>query len=54
VLDVLIRGATVYPGEAPPFRGDFGVEGGSDRLCDTLVKRMRPRQGRTRSSTGTG
>lgn len=28
VLDVLIRGATVYPGDAPPFLGDVGVEDG--------------------------
>jgi len=27
VLDVLITGATVYPGDAPPFTGDVGVAG---------------------------
>ena len=30
--DVVIRGATVYPGDASPFRGDVGVEGGRIRL----------------------
>ena len=24
-LDLLIRGATVYPGDAAPFEGDVGV-----------------------------
>ena len=28
MLDVLIHGATVYVGDAPPFRGDVGVDGG--------------------------
>jgi N-acyl-D-amino-acid deacylase len=28
-LDLLIRGATVYPGDAPPFEGDVGVRGGA-------------------------
>ena len=28
-LDLLIRGATVYPGDAPPFEGDVGVRGGT-------------------------
>ena len=26
MLDLLIRGATVYPGDAPSFRGDVGVD----------------------------
>ena len=29
MLDILIRGATVYPGDAPPFRGDVGVQAGA-------------------------
>lgn len=32
MLDLLIRGATVYPGDAPPFLGDVGVAGGVIRL----------------------
>jgi len=32
VLDVLIRGATVYPGDAPPFEGEVGVRGGTIEL----------------------
>ena len=31
-LDLLIRGATVYPGDAPPFEGDVGVSGGAVSL----------------------
>ena len=31
-LDLLIRGATVYPGDAPPFEGDVGVSGGAISL----------------------
>ena len=31
-LDLLIRGATVYPGDAPPFEGDVGVRGGTISL----------------------
>lgn len=27
-FDVLIRGATVYPGDRPPLRADVGVKGG--------------------------
>ena len=29
MLDLLIRGATVYPGDAPAFRGDVGVQDGA-------------------------
>jgi N-acyl-D-amino-acid deacylase len=32
MLDLLIRGATVYPGDAPSFRGDVGVEDGEIAL----------------------
>ena len=28
-LDLLIHGATVYPGDSPPFEGDVGVRGGT-------------------------
>src|SRR3954470_2332276 len=31
-LDLLIRGATVYPGDAPAFAGDVGVSGGTIEL----------------------
>ncbi len=31
MLDLLIRGATVYPGDAPPFVGDVGVERATSR-----------------------
>ena len=37
-LDLLIRGATVYPGDAPPFEGDVGVSGGAISLV-TLCAR---------------
>ncbi len=29
MLDLIVRGATVYPGDTPPFLGDVGVEGGT-------------------------
>lgn len=32
MLEVLIHGATVYPGDGPPFVGDVGVEDGAIRL----------------------
>ena len=37
-LDLLIRGATVYPGDAPPFEGDVGVSGRRHQPCDTLSR----------------
>jgi N-acyl-D-amino-acid deacylase len=35
VLDLLITGATVYPGDAPPFLGDVGVGGSAIELVAT-------------------
>jgi N-acyl-D-amino-acid deacylase len=35
VLDLLLRGATVYRGDAPPFEGDVGVRGRTIELVTT-------------------
>ena len=55
-LDLLIRGATVYPGDAPPFEGDVGVRGGT---IDLVAREPRaaprpPVRPRPRSSTAAG
>ena len=38
MLDVLITGATVFSGDAPPFTGDVGVAGAAIRLVTICHK----------------
>ena len=41
-LDLLIRGATVYPGDAVPFEGDVGVTDGAISLVTLCHKDSAP------------
>ena len=52
--DLVIRGATVYPGDAPPFVGDVGVNGGELAFVTRCHEEAQlvPRAGG--SSTGRG
>ena len=53
-LDLLIRGATVYPGDAPPFEGDVGVRGGEIVLVTNCHKDDAVLRRRARPSTAAG
>ena len=41
MLDLVITGATIYPGDAPPFDGDVGVRGDAITLV-TLCHKNAP------------